>query len=214
MKPIDRQHIYQHGRYAYKNFILLSEDEKKLVWAWRNDPRIRAWMTNGDEIPWENHLRFIESLKNRTDKVYWLVLKDEQPIGVFDIIDIDDEKAETEPGYYLHPDLLDSGEGLPFNFNFRSFLYDVLGFECVKGNIKVGNERALTISTFFGVFPIGEEMLTDGEHLIMRGKKEDFPQLTEKQLLKAFVSFARSHKIDWEALRTQLTTDSCKRPIS
>lgn len=207
MKAIDKQQIYQHGRYAYKNFVILSDEEKKLVWAWRNDARIRAWMTNGEELPLENHLKFIESLKNRMDKVYWLVLKDGQPMGVFDIIDIDEEKAETEPGYYLRPDLLDSGEGMFFNFNFRSFLYNVLGFERVKGNIKMGNDRALTMSSFFGVKPIGVEMLPDGEHLIMRGKKEDFPQLTEIQLLKEFVRYARNNKINWDTLRTQLTTN-------
>lgn len=201
---IDKTKTYYVGDYCYKNFVALPNDEIQLVWTWRNDARIREWMTNHEEIPYENHLNFIESLKGRIDKFYWLVYKGNTPIAVLDIIDIDYEKGETEPGYYLNPELLNSGEGLFFNYNFRSFLFNTLGFQSVKGNIKVGNDRAYTMSTFYGVYAVGIEHFSDGEHLSMRGVREDFQRLSDKRLLKDFVKFARTHQINWEKLKAQL----------
>lgn len=204
MIKIDKARTYCIGDYYYKNFATLSDDEIRLVWEWRNDARIREWMTNQEEIPFENHLRFIESLKTRTDKYYWLVYKGNMPIAVLDIIDIDYEKEESEPGYYLNPELLNSGEGLFFNYNFRSFLFNALGFQSVKGNIKVGNDRAYTMSTFNGVYAVGIDDFSDGEHLAMRGVKKDFQRLSDKHLLKDFVKYARTHQINWEELIAQL----------
>lgn len=205
MIRIDKKKIYQVGDYAFKNFIILDENEIKMVWTWRNDERIRKWMSNNDEIPFNNHLIFIDSLQNRDDKFYWLVYKNDNPIAVLDIIDVDYEVEVTEPGYYLNPNLLNSGEGLFFNFYFRNFLFNLLGFKYVKGNIKIGNDRAYTLSTFFGVNAVGIDTLEDGEHLIMRGSKEDFNKVTEKGLLKSFVRFSKNLDINWDDIVTGLS---------
>lgn len=206
MKRIDRDKVFCIDNYQYKNFVDLDESETKLVWTWRNDERIRSWMTNNDEIPFSNHLRFIDSLKTREDRFYWLVYKNNTPIAVLDIIDVDYEKEETEPGYYLNPDLLNSGEGLFLNYNFRNLLFNVVGFKYVKGNIKVGNDRAFLLSSFFGVKAVGVDMFSDGEHLLVKGCRDDFNKVEKKGLLKNFVSYAKSMKIDWDTF-----TDSIRR---
>lgn len=204
MKSINRNQIYHIDNYIYKNYVNLDKTEIKMVWAWRNDKKIREWMTNHEMIPFSDHLKFIESLKTREDKFYWLVYKDSNPIAVFDIIDVDYEKEETEPGYYLNPDLLNSGEGLFFNYSFRNFLFNEIGFEYVKGNIKVGNDRAYTLSSFFGVKAVGIEMFKDGEHLAVKGCREDFNQVSKIGLLRNFVNYSKSLKIDWELFSDSL----------
>lgn len=204
MKVIDKHIIYHLGDYSYKNFVELDEKEVHTVWSWRNDERIRLWMTNKEEIPFENHIRFVESLKYREDKYYWLAYKNDQPVAVLDIIDVDLEKEETEPGYYLNPELLNSGEGLFFNYNFRSFLFHVLGFNAVTGNIKVGNNRAFMMSSFFEVKPYDVAEFEDGDHVLMRGTREDFDKISEKGLLRAFVKASKYNEIDWEKITAEL----------
>ena len=66
------------------NFIDLSLEEKIMVLGWRNHPEIRKWMYNQDEIKLEEHLNFIDSLKLRKDKLYFLVKKEDEFIGVID----------------------------------------------------------------------------------------------------------------------------------
>ncbi len=53
----------------YTKFQDLSLEEKKEVLEWRNHPEIRKWMYNKEEITLENHLKFIENLKN-SNKIY------------------------------------------------------------------------------------------------------------------------------------------------
>ena len=57
------------------NFIDLKLEEKEMILKWRNHPDIRKWMYNQDEIKFEEHLNFIDSLKLRKDKLYFLVKK-------------------------------------------------------------------------------------------------------------------------------------------
>ena len=59
------------------NFIDLKLEEKEMILKWRNHPDIRKWMYNQDEIKFEEHLNFIDSLKLRKDKLYFLVKKEE-----------------------------------------------------------------------------------------------------------------------------------------
>ena len=66
------------------NFIDLELEEKEMILKWRNHPDIRKWMYNQDEIKLEEHLNFIDSLKLRKDKLYFLVKKEDEFIGVID----------------------------------------------------------------------------------------------------------------------------------
>ena len=48
------------------NFINLSLDERKMILEWRNSPNIKKYMYTQDNISLENHLKFINTLKNST----------------------------------------------------------------------------------------------------------------------------------------------------
>jgi UDP-4-amino-4,6-dideoxy-N-acetyl-beta-L-altrosamine N-acetyltransferase len=56
-----------------KNFINLSETEKKEVLKWRNHPEIRKWMYDKNEISLGKHLEFIEKLKKDNSKLYFKI---------------------------------------------------------------------------------------------------------------------------------------------
>jgi len=83
------------------NFIDLELEEKEMILKWRNHPDIRKWMYNQDEIKLEEHLGFIESLKSRKNKLYFLVKKEDEFIGVIDFLDLD--KKEIFYGIYSNP---------------------------------------------------------------------------------------------------------------
>ena len=115
MINIDRNKIYESHGYKFKNFVLLSLEEKQMVLEWRNTPSVRKWMYNSESIELKDHLSFIENLSQREDKYYWLVTSPSgNYIGVFDITSVDKEKDEAEMGYYLNPSPEYMGEGLAF----------------------------------------------------------------------------------------------------
>jgi len=88
----------------FKNFVYMTEEEKHLVLKWRNSDRVRTKMVNKDIIPLESHLRFVESLKTRTDCKYWLFYIDDNPVGVYDIVDINPDGTGGVPGSYIGED--------------------------------------------------------------------------------------------------------------
>ena len=85
------------------NFTTLEESECTLVLSWRNHPKVREWMLHQNEISLDEHLHFIESLKSRADKRYFLVKQENEYIGVIDFTDITEESAEL--GIYAKPDM-------------------------------------------------------------------------------------------------------------
>ncbi|HRL09907.1 MAG TPA: UDP-4-amino-4,6-dideoxy-N-acetyl-beta-L-altrosamine N-acetyltransferase, partial [Aliarcobacter sp.] len=70
---------------VFKNFIFLNDIEKKDILELRNKEYVRENMINSEPISLENHILFIESLKNK-NKTYFAIFFDNQLIGSLNII--------------------------------------------------------------------------------------------------------------------------------
>ncbi len=92
------------------DFTTLDTNQLTLVLSWRNHPKIREWMLHRNEISMEEHLRFVESLKSRVDRRYFLVQREDEYIGVIDFTGI--TGISTEIGIYANPDMRGVGEAL------------------------------------------------------------------------------------------------------
>lgn len=124
------------------NFIDLSLEEKKMILEWRNSPNIKKYMYTQNEISLENHLKFIDSLKNREDNLYFLVKKDDDFIGVIDFINI--TKYEADFGFYANPSSKIVGigrilENVSIDFAFNTLKVEKLKLEVFEDNIQVRN---------------------------------------------------------------------------
>ena len=71
--------------YENINFIDLNEKQIRLVLSWKNNPVIKKWMFTKDDISFEAHLDFIESLKTNNQKDYFLVKQKDEYLGVIDL---------------------------------------------------------------------------------------------------------------------------------
>lgn len=147
---IDKDKIYTYGRYSYINFCKLSEPELITILNWRNHPDIRKCMNTTDCISPETHLAFCKSLRNRTDKYYWLIKKGDEPIGVLNIIDVDETTDTCEPGFYLAPNVMGRGESIFFLSNYKTFLLKELKFKGLVGHNFYDNMPAFIFTMFFG----------------------------------------------------------------
>lgn len=122
-----------------KNFTDLTHDECLEVLSWRNHESVRAHMYTHEPISVENHLHFIESLKQRQDKSYWIVIKNSHPIGVVDLVDITSESASI--GLYANPFSPRQGIGkiilrALIRHAFESLGLKKLYLECLETNTK------------------------------------------------------------------------------
>lgn len=123
------------------NFTDLSLNDKKMVLEWRNHPDIRKWMFTQDPITLNTHLTYIESLKQRKDRLYFLVQKGNQFIGVIDFTNINLKNKTTEFGIYANPNLKQVGKLLMSTTIHYAF--DILQCNTLIAKVFKNNSRAI-----------------------------------------------------------------------
>lgn len=149
MIQIDRQKIYESHGFKFKNFVCLTDEEKVMILKWRNHENVRRLMVNKEEITLENHLKFLESLNNRTDCYYWLVTDNKGVnLGVMDIIHINEEDDMGEIGYYLNQGEL--GRGFEFMIESLYFAFAQLKLGNNVVTVDVNNKDIVLFNKYIG----------------------------------------------------------------
>jgi len=123
-----------------KNFIDLNSDEKEMILSWRNHESVRSHMYTDEIITLENHTAFIDSLHHRTDKIYFIVVKNGAPIGVIDLVDI--TKTSASLGLYANPFSDRKGIGRIIMRALIRYAYETLHLTTLHLECYEENERA------------------------------------------------------------------------
>lgn len=190
---ICRNEIYNFENYTFKNYVQLTDLEKLMILDWRNHFNNRKWMFNQSLIKLDDHLRFIESLENVSDRMYWLVQKDGEPIGGLNLIHIQNNEI-AEIGYFLDPNKQGGGLGLDFVFKSIKFAFEVLGIKLLQGNVMDKNKAAYLLNSFLG-FKYIKEYTEEIDKSSFKFhycelKKEDFyNNIVTKNDIEQFVKF-------------------------
>lgn len=125
---------------TFKNFVKLTDEEKRLVLDWRNSDRIRLKMNNKEIISLEKHLTWLETLKNREDSIYYLCFVDDTPIGVFDFTNIDKDNKSCVGGAYIgDTDYL--GFGIVQCFYIFVYAFEKQNWEKIFADVLKSNKR-------------------------------------------------------------------------
>lgn len=89
------------------DFCLLSADEINYVFKMRNNEKISKFMYSKN-ITFDNHLNFINNLKDSKNSIYWLFKYGLDVLGVANLSRIDLANSHAYVGIYKNP-FLDSG---------------------------------------------------------------------------------------------------------
>jgi len=84
------------------DFCELNERDRLVVLRLRNHPEVQMWMYDCSDISVEDHISFIESLKNDSSRKYFLVKQSTEPIGVFYLTKLNDVNKSLELGLYIN----------------------------------------------------------------------------------------------------------------
>lgn len=135
------------------NFIDLTYEQKEMILNWRNHPKIRKWMYNQNEISLEEHLFFIESLKNSEKKLYFLIKNEGNFIGVIDFVDITSESLHM--GIYSNPNLY--GQGSILLNEIIKYSFENLKVNKIFSEVFELNTKALELYKSFGFEEISKK---------------------------------------------------------
>lgn len=152
---------------SFENFVNINEREKELILKWRNSDRIRNKMTNQEMITLENHLKWINALKEKNNQLYFLFKINKIPCGVFDFTKIN--KVSCECGSYIgNEDYI--GYGILLNFLGFNYAFEKLKLEKVDITVLKNNNRVYKMhKTIFHAQDVAES------------ENEYFLQLTSDQ---------------------------------
>ena len=184
---------YVSNGYTFINYIELSDEEKKLVWEWRNTEGIRKWMYNKDFIPFENHIKFISLLPEKTDSCYWLVYnKVKKPIGAFYLAQVDKDKEFAEIGYYMNPSRM--GDGLAFLKECIFFFFNVLCFTKPLFGVYYVNKEGYMLDSFLGCVFDKRIEVNNEEYFVSTNLNKEIFMKRYNLSLSDYVSFIRKFK--------------------
>ena len=155
------------------NFIDLTIEEKKMILKWRNAPDIRKWMYNQDEIKLEEHLSFIESLKSKKDKLYFLVKKEEEFIGVIDFTQLV-EKTSVHMGIYSNPKI--KGNGKILLNQIIDYSFNNLEVKRIFSEAFAENDKAHILYKKFNFKDISEKIVNNKKVICMELENDDYKE--------------------------------------
>ncbi|MGS2720412.1 UDP-4-amino-4,6-dideoxy-N-acetyl-beta-L-altrosamine N-acetyltransferase [Paraglaciecola aestuariivivens] len=121
-------------------FTPLQQAHLKLVWQWRNSPRIKQNMHNDAPVKWEEHCAWFESLQKNSSRQFFVFLQNQRPIGVLNFSDM--HTATPEWGCYLGETNVWPGSGIILEFAALDFAAQQRPFSHLLAQVLSFNQAA------------------------------------------------------------------------
>lgn len=134
---------------------MISEDSEE-IWRIRNNCAVRKWMVNTDIIPFESHKQFVEFLKQRADKDYFLIKNERGDIIGSVNIDYPEDNV-SERGLFINPLFHKKGHASRSMKEFYTHAHNNWGIKKIKTKVKKDNEASNSLEMKLGAFQIEEE---------------------------------------------------------
>lgn len=171
---------YMAAPFVFKNYVDLTTDEAIEVLKCRNDIEVRKWMSSIEEIPLENHLKYIESLKTSEKNFYWAVYMNDKFLGGFSIVEMDDYRASS--GIFLNPQFIGTGIGIQIAIISGDFVFLHLGMKSLYSVVQKNNKNAIQLNKYLGYTFLD----TDDEFIPIEQTQETWIIKRKKLLRVAF----------------------------
>ncbi|WP_270978100.1 UDP-4-amino-4,6-dideoxy-N-acetyl-beta-L-altrosamine N-acetyltransferase [Campylobacter helveticus] len=137
---------------SLKNFKALNQAELEEVLKWRNDKSVARFMKT-QNISLKEHLDFVKRLKNDASKAYFVVLKDDESVGVIHLFDITPSSCEF--GLYAKPGV--KGVGVDLMREIMRYAFENLKVQKLKACVLKTNEKALNLYLKSGFKIVNED---------------------------------------------------------
>jgi UDP-4-amino-4,6-dideoxy-N-acetyl-beta-L-altrosamine N-acetyltransferase len=154
----------------------IDEGLKEKVRQWRNRAWIRKSMLTQHIITRREHLKLIESLKQRNDWKFWVIFVNNIPIGSVSIKDINYGDFTAEWGFYIgEKDYRGKGLSRRILFKLLEIFFDEMRFKTLFTKVLSNNVMALNLYKKFRFEQI-DKFLFKGkrEAILLKFSREDW----------------------------------------
>lgn len=126
--------------YKVLNYIDCSIEQHREILRLRNLDIIRKWMVNQETILEDDHLNFVNGLRNRTDRKYYAVYKDNILVGTYNLTQ--ESEGVWERGIIANPIMQGKGETEKWERQILNCLSKE-GISIVTAKVKQDNLRSI-----------------------------------------------------------------------
>ncbi|GAE87801.1 UDP-4-amino-4,6-dideoxy-N-acetyl-beta-L-altrosamine N-acetyltransferase [Acetivibrio straminisolvens] len=138
------------GYVNYINILELDNIYIDKLRNWRNQDFVRKRMFNQEIITEKEHARFIEHLRNNSEKSYYICFLGSRPFGVL-CYDFYKKNNNLEFGYYLvEQEFINSGLGIVMEYSLLNHAFYDLKVNKVFCRTMSSNEKVVHLHTNFG----------------------------------------------------------------
>lgn len=139
---------YSVGSFYFKSYVELNDDEAKEILKARNAECVRKWMIITDEIKLDEHLNYIQKLKNSEKKFYWAVYQEDKFLGGISLIGFENNRGDS--GIFLNPILIGNGLGMKISICSFEFYFYTLKIDSLYSVVHKENKNAIKMNKFLG----------------------------------------------------------------
>jgi UDP-4-amino-4,6-dideoxy-N-acetyl-beta-L-altrosamine N-acetyltransferase len=126
-----------------------------LIFEWRNADHIRPFMNNSEEIPFEAHNKWFQSLKGNKSRIVKLCLYREKPIGLVQFSKMDPIHKTCEWGFYIGDTTCPPGSGKAMGFLALDFIFHEVQMRKVNAQVLEFNSKSLSYHKKLGFYEEG-----------------------------------------------------------
>ena len=174
-------------------FMPLRKEPLKLVWQWRNSPRIKQNMHNTTPVEWQEHCAWFEKLQDDNSRKFYVFLQNQRPIGVLNFSDMNTPTPEW--GCYLGETNVWPGSGIILEVAALDFTASHSQFSHLLAQVLSFNNSANKMHKVFEYEQVsmekgGERNGLDFDILHYSYELKQWPQKRDKILTKLPKNFA------------------------
>lgn len=165
MKSNQIRRNFQFNNISLISFSNLTGEEIEMVRKWRNHDEIRKWMYTNHIISEDEHLAYINNLKEDKRNFSWLLKKGDSSLGVLNLHQVDLKNKHAYFGQYANPERPVPGLGWIIDKIAIELSFDIIGLHTLKLEALADN-KIIQIHRKIGFQEEGrlrEYILKDGE---------------------------------------------------
>ena len=148
-KDIDTMSLKTKKKIKLVQITAIDVEAQMKVREIRNEENIRKWMYTDHIIGVNEHLNWLNSLKQDNRQIVFVVLDGGlNPIGVISVNEIDRRHKKADWGYYL-TEKARGGLGSTLWYSIINFIFDTLRLEKLNSEVIEGNEAVVALHKKF-----------------------------------------------------------------
>ncbi len=129
----------------------LRQDDGERVRAWRNAPHVSTHMYTDHPVGEAEHAAWLETALAAQDRRYWIILDDERPVGLANLVKIDRANRRCDWAYYLgETDTRGRGVGACVEYLVAEEVFGPMRLNKLACEVFVANEAVWRLHESFG----------------------------------------------------------------